>query len=195
VVRTHGRLTSQHVRRLFFRRPDGQFATIQAVNTRLRKLAAAGYLESAVVDGGHGSGPHAYGLGPNARLFFQRLSAAPRSGAFGPVWHALEIAEFRVRLQEELEGHGGRLLEWIGEPAIRALVLGRRGWPVPDAFVHWQLRDREGTFLLEWDRETESLAIVVQKLQRYAAFWRAHGHRQFLPGLFAAATARHHCRQ
>jgi hypothetical protein len=37
--------------------------------------------------------------------------------------------------------------------------------------------------LLEWDRETESLAIVVQKLERYAAFWRAHGHRQFLPGL------------
>jgi Replication-relaxation len=182
-VRTHSHLTGEHIRRLFFRRPDGGLATVQAANTRLRKLRAGGFLVSTVVDGGHGSGPYAYTLGPNGRVLFRRLSAAPRSASAGPAWHAIEIAGLRVSLDEALNAKEGRIVEWMGEPAIRALVFGRRGWPIPDALCHWRLPDREGTFLLEWDRGSESLAILVEKLRRYDLFWRSHGHQQFLLGL------------
>ena len=158
-------------------------ATVQAVNARLRKLTALGYLEPVTLNEGRGSGAYAYGLGRAGRALLQHLTATRGRGAPGPVWHHLEIAEFRVRFQEALEQHAGVLAEWIGEPTMRSLFVGRRGWPVPDALVHWQVFGREGTFLLEWDRGTESLAVVCAKLERYAEYWRSRGHRELLPGL------------
>jgi hypothetical protein len=156
---------------------------VQAANTRLKKLTSLGLLEPVVVNGGRGAGPFAYGLGPRGRDLLARLAKGSRLRAPGPVWHLLEIADFRVCLQEELERKKGELVEWLGESTLRALLLGQRGWPVPDALVHWRLPDREGTFLLEWDRGTESLAILTAKLTRYLNYWRARGHRELLPGL------------
>jgi hypothetical protein len=54
---------------------------------------------------------------------------------------------------------------------------------VPDAAIHWRLHGREGTFLLEWDRGSESLGILASKLRRYVTYWRARGHKELLPGL------------
>jgi hypothetical protein len=99
------------------------------------------------------------------------------------VLHQLEVAEFRVRLEESFRSRNGALLEWIGEPTLRALGRARRNWPVPDALVHWTLEEREGSFLLEADRDTESLAILSAKLDRYSAYQRDRGYRQWLPGL------------
>jgi hypothetical protein len=87
-----------------------------------------------------------------------------------------------VRLQLALERQRGRLIEWIGEEGLRALVR-QQGWPVADGLVHWQLSGREGTFLLEWDRGSESLPVLTAKLRRYVDYWRSRGHRQLLPGL------------
>jgi hypothetical protein len=63
------------------------------------------------------------------------------------------------------------------------LLKGRAAWPGPDALVHWRLARHEGTFLLEWDRGTESVAVLVAKLGRYAAYARGGGHHVLLPGL------------
>lgn len=182
-VRTHTRLTREHIRRLFFRRAHGRLASVQAVNARLRKLVALGYLEAAVVNAGHGAGPYAYGLGARGRAALQRLATGGRKGSPGPVWHYLEVAGFRVQLEDALTRRSGQLVEWLGEAAFRGLFLGRPGWPIPDALVHWRLPDREGTFLLEWDRGSESLAVVARKVVRYASYWRVRGHRELLPGL------------
>ena len=182
-VHAHTRLTSAHIRRLFFRRPGGGLASPQAANVRLRKLVALGLLEPIVVTGRHGAGPYAYALAPRGRALLQRLAVGPRRGAPGPVWHYLGIADFRVALQGALERRHGELTEWLGEPALRGLLRGRTGWPVPDAVVHWRLAAREGTFMLEWDRGSESLAVVAAKLPRYAAYWRTRGYRELLPGL------------
>jgi hypothetical protein len=182
-VRTHTRLTREHIRRLFFRKRPGGMASVQAVNARLQKLAASGYLEPVVVNAGHGAGPYAYALGPAGKALLLRLAAGQRRGHLGPVWHHLEIADFRVRLEESLRRQRGELVEWLGEAQVRALLLGRRGWPVPDALVHWRLQDKEGTFFLEWDRGSESLAVLTAKLVRYGHYWRARGHRELLPGL------------
>ena len=182
-VRVHQRLTREHIRRLFFRRQDGGLASPQAVNGRLRKLVAPGYLEPLVVNGGHGAGPYAYGLGVAGRIFLRGMAASAKTTAAGPVWHQLEIAEFRVRLEEELNRRRGEVVEWLGEPVLRKLLLGKGGSPVPDGLVHWRLGGVEGTFYLEWDRGSESLAILTLKLRKYFHSWRARGHRELLPGL------------
>lgn len=178
-IRTHTRLTGDQIRRLFFHTRTRLVAP-QTVNARLRRLTDLGYLDVVVVDRGHGSGPYAYGLGPHGAALLEQTASSKRAG---PVWHYLELAELRVRLEEELRAAGGTLVEWVGDNALRALVRGERGWPVPDALVHWRLEGREGTFLLEVDRGTESLAVLVAKLRRYAAYTQSRGHLRLLPGL------------
>ena len=175
-------MTGGQIRRLFFQRDDGGLATTQTVNTRLRRLVSHGYLDVVVVDKGRGSGPYAYGLGSlGSSLLGEKLPR--RRGAPGSVWHALELAGFRVRLEEALREADGELVEWIGDTTLRSLLAGQRGWPVPDALVHWRLRGREGAFLVEWDRGTESLPLLTAKLSRYASYFRALGHRRLIPGL------------
>ena len=178
-LRTHTRLTREQIRRLFFRHRNGGLTSVQAVNARLQKLVQHQFLEPLVVNGGRGAGPYAYGLGKSAKDLIRAVS---RHGSLGPVRHYLEIAEFRVRLQEALEGGGGEVVEWLGETQLRSLVR-QRCWPVPDALVHWRLEAWEGTFLLEWDRGSESLAVLTAKIARYGAYWRSRGHRQLVPGL------------
>ncbi len=181
-IRTHTRLTGEQIRRLFFRDETGRLASPQAVSARLRRLQALGLVEPVVVDAGRGAGPYAHGLGPSGGALLGSKAPA-RRGPPGPVWHHLEVAQFRVNFQEEIERRGGALLEWTGEPLLRSLLKGRTGWPVPDAAVHWRLHGREGTFLLEWDRGSESLGVLTSKLRRYVRYWRARGHRELLPGL------------
>lgn len=182
-VRTHTRLTSGQLRRLFFRRGQGVLAAPQTVNARLRKLMDAGYLDVVVVDRGRGSGPYAYGLGPRAFSLIAGLRGRRPSSSPGPVLHQIEVAELRVRLDEELRATGGELVDWIGERDLRVLAAGHRAWPVPDALVHWRLDRREGVFCLEWDRGSEPLATLTAKLLRYRVFWRERGYRYWLPGL------------
>ena len=136
-----------------------------------------------MVASGRGSGPYAYALTAQGRAVITSSSRTHRSGVVGPVWHQLEIADFRVRLQKAVEAAGGALIEWRGEPLLRSLLVGRSGWLVPDALVHWRLISAEGTLLLEWDRGSETLAILTMKLARYENYWRARGHRELLPGL------------
>ena len=182
-VRTHGRLTREHIRRLFFRLPGGHLSSVQNANARLHRLVAAGLLEPVVVSLGRGSGPYAYAISRRGEQLLRGQSNKSRDGMRGPVWHLLEIAEFRVHLQLALEEAGGLLVEWQGEALLRGLFHRRTGWPLPDAVVHWRLPQREGAFLLEWDRGSESLAVLTAKLVRYENYWRARGHRELLPGL------------
>lgn len=181
-VRVHGRLTSQQIRRLFFRQTD-QLATLQAVNARLRRLVDRRYLEVLIVDRGRGSGPYAYGLGPAGHALLHRLASGRRAFSSKAVWHLLEVGEFRVELELSLSRQGGELVEWVGEGTLRGILAGRKGWPIPDALVHWRHRRREGVLLLEWDRGSESLPLLTRRLERYAAYGRARGHRELLPGL------------
>jgi len=181
-VRIHSRLTADQIRRLIFRKRDGSLVSTQAVNLRLRKLVSNLYLDPVVVDSGVGTGPYAYGLGLRGAGLFA-TPRAHRSRGSGPVWHSLEIAEFRIRLQSALEAKDGVLVEWVGEAMLRSILIGRSGWPIPDALVHWRLAGKEGTFVLEWDRGSETLATVVLKLRRYSNYWRQRGHKELAPGL------------
>lgn len=181
-IRTHGRLSREQIRRLFFRQPNGHLSSIQSANARLHKLVAAQLLDPVVVSLGRGSGPYAYAISRRGAELVTGHAKGTAAGV-GPVWHLLEIAEFRVHLELALQRAGGVLVEWQGEALLRGLFHRRTGWPLPDAVVHWRLPDSEGAFLLEWDRGTESLALLAAKLLRYENYWRGHGHRELLPGL------------
>ncbi len=156
---------------------------MQAVNARLKKLVDSRFLEPVVVSTGRGAGPYAYRLGPLGDAFVRHRTRSSSRETIDSVWHLLEIAEFRVRLQQRLEAAGGHLIEWQGEPLLRGVYYARRGWPIPDALAHWQLAGREGAFILEWDRGSESLAVLTAKLIRYQSYFRALGHQEVLPGL------------
>ena len=182
-VRVHGRLTADQIRRIIFRKKDGSLVSTQAINFRLRKLVDKLYLNPVVVDSGVGTGPYAYGLGRRGAALFATAGPRRRREGVGSVWHSLEVAEFRISLQQALETKDGSLVEWVGEPMLRSILVGRTGWPIPDALVHWRLPGREGAFLLEWDRGSEALATVVLKLRRYANYWRQRGHKELVPGL------------
>jgi hypothetical protein len=93
------------------------------------------------------------------------------------------VAEFRICLQEALKQGGGSLMEWVGEPQLRAQLRGQQGWPVPDGIGHWQLKRREGAFFLEWDRGGEPLAVLTGKLAKYTRLHRTGGYRALVPGL------------
>jgi hypothetical protein len=180
-IHAHGRLTRQHVRRLFFRKRHRQLTSVQAVNARLLKLAQQQLISPVVVTSTRGAGPYAYALTKRGRALL-RGPAHIRSAEHGPVWHRIELAEIRVRLEESLAHHGGSLVEWLGDDTLRGLLRTSRG-PIPDALVHWRLRHGEGVFLLELDRGTESLAVLTAKLERYRAMFAKRTHRELLPGL------------
>jgi hypothetical protein len=182
-VRTHGRLTADQIRRLLFIKPHGGLASRQATSARLRRLVDHSYLEPLVVNAGHGTGPYAYGIASQGLAVLGVAAAVRRRTSTRPVWHQLEVAEFRIALQRALQSREGALAEWLGESVLRSLLVGRRGLPVSDALVHWRLPGREGTFLLEWDRGSESLAVLAAKLGRYGGYWRSRGHRALIPGL------------
>lgn len=180
-LRVHTHLTAGQVRRLFFCKHGG-FAAPQVVNVRMRKLMDAGFVSAVRLDHGHGAGPYAYTLSLAGRALLLGVPQRRRRLSSGPPWHDLEIADFRVALEEALHHRGGRVVEWVGEPQLRSLIRGR-DLPVPDALVHWRLRDREGAFFFEHDRGSEPLATLTGKVGRYANFFRRRGHRRLLPGL------------
>ena len=179
-LRVHTHLTARHVRLLFFRK-NGGHAAPQVVNVRLRKLIDGGFITALRVDYGRGAGPYAYSLSLAGRAL---LGVSARRGrpAASPVWHDIEVADFRVALEDGLHRRGGRLVEWIGEPQLRSLIR-QRDFPVPDGLVYWRMRDREGALLLEDDRGTEPLSALTTKLERYEAWFGKRGHRGLLPGL------------
>src|SRR5688572_4863844 len=76
-IRTHGRLRGEQIRRLFFRSPSGGLVSRQAVSARLNKLTSLCVLEVLVVNGGHGAGPYAYGLGPLGKQLLSSMSREP----------------------------------------------------------------------------------------------------------------------
>lgn len=178
-LHVHTRLTGRQVRRWFFHK-NGDLVAPQTVHARLRKLVEAGYVDAFTLDAGHGAGPYAYGLTTRGAALLG-LKVQPHRHP-GPVWHQLEVADCHIVLEEALRRRGGRIVEWVGEAQLRALIR-RKAWPVPDALFHWRTRNREGAVLLEWDRGSETLAVLTAKLERYVAYSRGRGHRELLPGL------------
>lgn len=179
-LHSHRRMTASQIRRLFFRQDHEDFAAIQTVHARLRRLQDLGYIDSLVVDRGRGSGPLAYGLTPAGRA---AIGAMPRRrGHPGPLQHDLQMAELRVNLELGLQACGGRLIEWVGEGELRSILKSDRG-PKPDGMTHWELDGHRGFILWELDLGTEPFGQLAAKLPAYERWFRERGYRRLVEGM------------
>lgn len=195
-VYTHGRLSREQIRRLFFRKISRgaggpvNLASVQAAAARLRRLAEAGYLWRVPAPVLRGSGQYLYSLGRlGAQLLAAeyKISTSPAghralTPSFLALNHTLEVADFYIALKESLERNGGTISIWLGErqAAHRFSHQGRRRMIAPDAYCLWSLPRREGPFFLEWERGYQSLNVIGDKLDGYDAYYARRAYLEHL---------------
>jgi hypothetical protein len=182
-------MTREQIQRLHFRR-DGKVASAQAVCRRLLKLTVREYLDRIRLPVTGGSGPYVYFLGVAGVAVMTKGGAQTRGRSsrrrqiesVATIMHGLEIVDFYIALMEALESGGGRIVAWAGEPEARYQfdAHGRRVLLTPDAYCLWAYGVEEGSFFLEWDRGTESMMRLTQKLERYHAYYRQQAYREHL---------------
>jgi hypothetical protein len=179
----------EQIQRLYFRE-DGRLASVQAACRRLRLLSERGYLERTRLPVTQGSGPYVYQPGKAALPFLDeedrqllgRGARGSRVVSVSGLYHGLEVVDFYVALKEALESGGGTVMSWLAERQAR-YRFGWRGKHIalsPDAYCLWLFADEEGAFFLEWDRGTESMTRLSEKLQHYEAYYQIQAHHDHL---------------
>jgi len=191
IIRTvcrHGALTREQLRHLCFRKQVG-LASVQAACRRLKFLVERGYLDRLRVPTVMGSGPYIYLPAPGSRVALtddERDLATrgrrSRISSLAEIKHGLDVVDFYVALQEGLASQGGRVIVWLSEREAHHALPGRgRSLPfTPDAYCLWLLEDEEGAFFLEWDRGTESMTRIAEKLTRYEKYYGLRAYREHL---------------
>lgn len=146
-------LTTDSLRRLYF--PG---VTLNAVQKRLRKLAEAGYLRSYRE---HPTAESIHALGPKGKLLVEErgIEASLPREVPRQLEHLLGVNEIRIAI----ETGGVEVLFFFS-----AQELGGVGWiypVIPDAV--FAVREGRRTFLVEYDRSTETLEKLLDKLIWY----------------------------
>src|SRR5437899_6661118 len=148
-------LTTAQIQRLYF--PE---ATLNAVQKRLRKLSDAGYLRSYRE---HPTSEAVHAVGPKGKPLVEEKGIEITLTADVPkqLDHMLGVNEIRIAVETSSARVAWFFAYW---------QLGDVGWTypvIPDAI--FALRDEAGrrTFLVEYDRSTETLEKLLQKLRWY----------------------------
>ena len=131
---------------------------------RLSQLAAARLLRRQRVVGGPGGHLWLYAAGPKASAIDPAYANAWRP----PDFHLAHTVEVGTTLAVLLgSGRLGALAvdEWKGQAELR--TWHKPGDAMPDLFVRWTSRSREGAWLVEVDRGTESRHALRRKFLRY----------------------------
>lgn len=149
-------LTTQQIRRLYFPR-----ATLNAVQKRLRKLSETGYLRSYQE---HPTAEAVHTVGPKGKPLLAGREIEVVLGGEVPAHlaHLLGVNEIRIAV----ETSGVRVAYFFAYWQLSDL-----GWKytvIPDAVfaVHSPARR---TFLVEYDRSTETLGKLLEKLRWYGS--------------------------
>jgi len=147
-------LTTDQIRRVYF--PE---ASLNAVQKRLRKLAEAGYLRSyrehPTAEAIHALGPKGKPLGEEKGIEVALQAEVPKQ-----IEHLLGINEIRGFV----EMSGAEIVYFFSWQELRTM-----GWTyavIPDAVFAVRAPQRR-TFLVEYDRSTETLEKLVEKLVWY----------------------------
>lgn len=148
-------LTTDQLKRLYF--PE---ATLNAVQKRLRKLADAGYLRSYRE---HPTAESVHAVGPKGRPLVEEkgvellvTSEVPRQ-----VEHLLGVNEIRLAVEQGSVPVAYFFAYW------QLADLGWRYPVIPDAVFAVRAPERR-MFLAEYDRGTETLDKLFEKVRRYA---------------------------
>jgi hypothetical protein len=148
-------LTTDQLKRLYF--PQ---ATLNAVQKRLRKLSDAGYLRSYRE---HPTAEALHALGPKGVPLAEERGIAATAGGEVPrqVEHLLGVNEVRMAVERNAVPVSYFFAYW---------QLADLGWGypvIPDAVFAVREDGRRRTFIVEYDRGTETLPKVLEKLQSY----------------------------
>ena len=191
IIRTicqHGALTREQVRRLFFRHGEG-LASVQAVCRRLKILTERGHLDRLRIPTAMGSGPYVYLPGARSaealeseELSLARVTKRERLRSVAVIAHRLEVADFHIGLKDALAAQDGCISVWLSERQAHYALPGTgRTLPfTPDAYCLWALGSDEGAFFLEWDRGTESMIRLAEKLARYEVYYGLRAYQDHL---------------
>jgi hypothetical protein len=98
------------------------------------------------------------------------------------LYHGLETVDFYLALRDALQKSGGAIQTWLTEreACYRFDCTGSKLLLTPDSYCLWVLGCEEGSFFLEWDRGTESLARLREKFVRYAEYYAARAYHMHL---------------
>ena len=147
-------LTTAQVKRLYFAE-----ATLNAVQKRLRKLSEAGYLRSHQE---HPTAEAIHAVGPKGKPLVEEKGIEVAVGAEAPkqIEHLVGVNEIRIAVET-----GGANVAYF----FAYWQLANLGWAhpvIPDAVFAVRTPELR-TFLVEFDRSTETLDKLVRKLQWY----------------------------
>ena len=147
-------LTTAQIHRAYF--PG---ATLNAVQKRLRKLSDAGYVRSYRE---HPTAEAVHAVGPKGKALVEEKGIEVVLGEEVPrqLEHLLGVNEIRIAI----ESSAVRVVFFF--TYLQLAGLGWRHPVIPDA-VFAVSAPAKRTFLLEYDRGTETLGKLVQKLQSY----------------------------
>jgi hypothetical protein len=147
-------LATGQLARLYF--PE---VTLDAVRKSLRRLVEAGYLTAYRE---HQMAETLHGLGPNGKALLEAKGLAADVTRKPPrqIEHLVGINDVRVAV----EANPAEVAYFFASWELQGL-----GWVhpvIPDAVVGLKLPERR-TFLVEYDRATETLPTLVMKLRAY----------------------------
>jgi len=152
-------LTTTQIKRLYF--PD---ATVNAVQKRLRKLAEAGYLrthrESLLAESLHTAGPKAKVLFEEEGLEYTGSNDVSRQ-----IEHLVGVNDIRMAVETGMVPAAYFFAHW---------ELSNIGWTnavIPDAVFAMRAPGLRN-FVVEYDRATEGLSVLVGKLRIYQEGFR-----------------------
>jgi hypothetical protein len=147
-------LTTTQIKRLYFPK-----ATLNAVQKRLRRLSEAGYVRTYRE---HPTSEAIHAVGPKGKPLVEEkgFEAAPGAEVPRQIEHLLGVNEIRTAVE-------------VGPVRIAYFFahwqLSNLGWTyqvIPDAVLAVQSPGRR-TFIVEYDRSTETLEELLQKLRCY----------------------------
>src|SRR6266566_2907656 len=147
-------LTTDQIRRVYF--PE---ASLNAVQKRLRKLSEAGYLRSHQE---HPTAEAIHAIGPKGKPLVEEEGVEVAVGADVPrqVEHMLGVNEIRIAVETSGANVAYFFAYW---------QLANLGWAhpaIPDAVFAVRTPELR-TFLVEYDRSTETLDKLFRKLGSY----------------------------
>jgi len=147
-------LTTGQIQRLYFPK-----ATLNAVQKRLRKLSDAGYLRSYRE---HPTAEAVHALGPKVKSLVEEKGIEAAVSAEVPqlLEHLLGVNEIRIAVETSGVQIAYFFAYW---------QLSDTGWShgvIPDAVFAVRTPERR-TFVIEYDRSTETLTKLLQKLRSY----------------------------
>jgi Replication-relaxation len=147
-------LTTTQLHRLYFPK-----ATLNAVQKRLRTLSDTGYLCSHRE---HPTAEAVHALGPKGKLLVEEKGVNAAAGTEVPqqLAHLIGVNEIRIAVETSSRQVAYFFSYW---------QLSDMGWNhgvIPDAIFAIRAPDRR-TFMVEYDRSTETLKKLLQKLRSY----------------------------